>query len=245
MVAAAVGVASAAVGAAASSSAASKASKAQKRATDAQSAVADRQLQLAEDQWHRYLETYGPIEEQFVQESVDYGSEANRERAAAEAGGAVTANYANLRERLASTPGLDPSGQNYLNAMRKIGVSEAAQKAAAETGARTSVDDQARARMADAVSLGKGLPGNASAALSAAGNSYAGLASSAAAQGQAAGQQGASVARMFGDVLSNPSVQQGIGGLFRTTPVAAPAPAVGSNWAAMDPTDTVWGGGTP
>jgi hypothetical protein len=193
----------------------------QRDALNAQKGIADRQLKLAEDQWNRYLNTYGPLENEFVQEARDYGSQANRERAATGAGATVASNYANLRERLSEAPGLDPSSQTYLSTMRKLGVEEAAQKSAAETGARDKVDAQGFARLGDAVSLGKGLPANASTALRGAGAAYAGLNDAGVAAGQQAANRARSVGGMWGDVLTNPTVQSGIdkaidwaGGLF-------------------------------
>jgi hypothetical protein len=193
----------------------------QREALNAQKDIAGRQLKLAEDQWSRYLNTYGPLEDEFVQQSRDYGSQANRERAATGAGATVASNYANLRERLAEAPGMDPSGQPYLNTLRKLGVEEAAQKSAAETGARDQVDAQGYARMGDAVSLGKGLPANASAALRGAGATYSGINDAGAAAGEQAARRARSVGGMWGDVLTNPTVQSGIdkaidwaGGLF-------------------------------
>jgi hypothetical protein len=43
-----------------------KASKRASRAADAQTAAINRQMDLAEDQWQRYLDVYGPLEEELV-----------------------------------------------------------------------------------------------------------------------------------------------------------------------------------
>lgn len=227
MVAAAM-IGAAVVGGVASNAASRRARRSQEQANaqqqqiaDQQSGIASRQQDLAEAQWNRYLTTYGPLEDNFIAQSRDYGSNANRERAASEAGGAVESNYAGLRARLNSTPGIDPSGSKYLETMKQLGVSEAAQKAAAETGARNQVDAEGRARMADAISLGKGLPASAgaslasaNAALSGAAGAYSGMAQAAAMQGQTASHQGTAVARMFGDLASNPTVVNGVKGWF-------------------------------
>jgi hypothetical protein len=213
MVAAAV-VGSAVVGAVASNAASSKAASVQQNAIDAQSGIANRQQQMAEDQWNRYLKTYGPLEDQFAQQAKDYGSEANRSQAAAEAADTVAGSYDSALHQLNSTPGLDPSSQTYLNAVSKLGISEAAQSAAAQTGARRNVDAQGIAREQDAISIGKGLPASASSSLYGAGLTASGMGRDAAAYGAQAAQSAAGIGRMFGDMASNPAVVNGVKGWF-------------------------------
>lgn len=218
VVAAAV-IGSAAIGAISSNRASGRAADAQNQATAVQEDATNRQLDMAEQQWNRYLNTFGPLEDEVVQRSRDYGSSANREKAAEEAAGDVKSSYAGLRQQLNNTPGLDPSSQKYLDTVAKIGLTEAGQSAAAQTGARRQVDVTGDAMMKDAVSIGKGLPGNSAASLGGASASAAALGQSADRAAGRADQQGYSVGRMFGDTLTDPRVIKSIGGLFAPTPV--------------------------
>lgn len=202
------------IGGALSYSASRKASKSADKATEVQSKATDRQLAIAEEQWNRYKSTYGPLEDEVIQESRDFGSEANRAKAAQEAQGAVTSSFAGLREQLRTTPGLDPSSTKYLNTTAKLGLAEAAQGAAAQTGARRNVDATGMALKRDALSLGKGLPGNSAAALQGAAMTAGALGNTAARDAAGASAQGAAVGKMFGNILSTPGLPGFVGGLF-------------------------------
>lgn len=198
-----------------------RAERAARNASDAQNAVMSRQLDMAEDQYARYLDVFAPAEDRFVQEALDAGSQANRERAAAEAKATVDSTYAGLMQRLRETPGLDPSSERYQKAVAKLGITQAAQSAAAQSGARTQAEQIGTARLQDVVSLGKGLPGGAASALAAAGASANGIAGSAMNQQMILGQQQANLGRTLGDVFASPGVR----GLFQTTPTMTPAPS--------------------
>lgn len=174
MVAAAV-VGSAAIGAAASNSASKRASAASKGASDA----AGTQAAIAQDQWDTYKKTYQPLEEAFVKEAQDYDSFANREKEAGLAATTVNSQFGLARERLARTPGLDPSSAAYTSAIAGLDRDQAAAGAVSQNAARDRVQDMGRALRSDAISLGKGLPAQAS----------AGLSSAAAIGSQIAGQQ--------------------------------------------------------
>lgn len=195
--------------------------KADARADKAQAmqeSIAGRQLEMADEAYKRYLELYGPLEEQLVNDSKDYGSEANKTKAAQEAAGTVASSYAGLRDRLRSTPGLDPTSDRYLKATAKLGITEAAQSAAAQTGARRAVESEGRNRLTGAVGLGKGLPQQASSNLAAAGGMYASMERNALGQAAEAGRQGAAVGRMLGDLATDPRVLNGVRGWFSSTP---------------------------
>lgn len=222
-------VAVSAAGVIAGSDNARHASNTAKDAAADQKATADRQLDMADQQWQRYLKTYGPIEDEFVNESRDFGSNANKEKAAAEAAGDVTSSYAGLRQKLNSTPGLDPSSQKYLDTVSKIGLSEAAQSAAAQTGARTRVDTEGRARLSDAVSLGKGLPGSASQTLGAASNTLGTMSANANANQVRANQGLGGAWSALGSAVSRPTFQKTVGGWFDSpAPMSSTTPALGA-----------------
>jgi hypothetical protein len=213
-----VGAAAAIVGAGASIYSANKSADAMDNATEAQKSIQQQQLDLAHEQYNRYKSTYEPIEDQYVNEAKNYGSEANRQKAATDAAGDVTASYSNLRQQLNSTPGLDPSSTQYANLMTKLGVQQAGQTAAAETGARKNVDAQGAARMQDAVSLGKGLSSNASATLAGASASASALGQLGIAQGNIASQQASGIGRAIGGLSSNTDFTNGIKNWFTSTP---------------------------
>jgi hypothetical protein len=179
-----------------------------------QAQSADTQMALANEQWNKYLELYGPLEEELVNESRDYGSEANKTKAAEEAAGQVASSYSNLRQRLNSTPGLDPSSDRYQKMLAKMSIAEAANSASAQTGARRQVEQEGRARKLDAMSLGKGLPANASSSLAQATGTYGQIARQADNQ---ASQQGYGFGRMVGDVLNNKTFQNNVGGWFNNS----------------------------
>lgn len=191
------------------------------RASDRQAKISERQQAMSEEQYSRYKATYQPLEEELVNQARDYGSNANREKAAATAKGDVTSSFAGLRERLNSTPGLDPSSAKYLDTMTKVGVQEAGASAAAANGARDKVDAVGTAKLSDAVSLGKGLPGSAAAMLAGASSSQYGSGALAGSIAGIAGRQ-LDVANQglggawsaLGTAASNPGLQKTVGGWF-------------------------------
>lgn len=210
MVAAAM-VGSAVVGGVASSSAASKASKAGKAAVDANAY----QGEIATDQWNSYKETYQPLEKELVNDAKQYDSQAEYDKAASKAQATVSTQLGLAKERLARTPGLDPSSAAAQTANTNLELKGAAVAANAQNQARDAVTDKAYARKLDAVGLGKGLASNAT----------AGLANAAATSQQIASaqmQQASSTASSIGSLTSGV-----IGGLSKvnwgTTTPAIPA----------------------
>ncbi len=131
------------------------------------------QAQIAQDQWTRYLQWYGPMEEGFVEEAQGLGSIANQEKAATRANADVTSSYAGLRERLNRTPGANPNSQAYLQELNKIGLAEAASSAASQTGARERIADKGMQARVNALNLGKGLPGTAASGFGASAGAFA------------------------------------------------------------------------
>ena len=222
--AAVVSIGSSIAGAVSSNKAKQQAANAQSQAVTAQTDATNQQLQLAKDQWNRYQNTYGPLEDEMVQESRNYGSEANKDKAALGAAGDVTSSYNNLRSQLNSTPGLDPSSQKYLDTTAKIGVNEAAQSAAAQTGARQTVAAQGVALEQGAAGLGKGIPGSATQALGGATVGASQLGNLASMQNTNANNTAAGVGSMVAGTLTNPAnsgLFNKIGGLFSTPSASA------------------------
>jgi len=170
-VSAAVGVA----GALSSSSAGKKQAKAQEQAQAMEQMIQLEQLNMAKSQWQRYLDTYGPLETEFVNEARNAGSIANQNKAAGETEVANKAAYATARERLRKSPGMNPSDQAYLQEVNKINLAEAAGSATGQNAARNAVLDRGNARMTDALSLGKGLPAQAASMFANSASTAAGL----------------------------------------------------------------------
>lgn len=163
MVAAAV-VGSAVVGGVASSSAASKASKASKAAVDANAY----QGEIAKDQWESYKEIYQPLEKEMVADAQQYDSQGAYDKAASSAQATVSTQLGLAKERLARTPGVDPTSAAAQTANINLELKGAAVGANAQNQAREAVTDKAYARKLDAVGLGKGLATNATTGLASA-----------------------------------------------------------------------------
>lgn len=163
---------SAVIGGIASRNAAKKAAAAQQGASDAAAA----QTQIAREQWDRYRERFMPLEDQMVAEAQDYDSPERFAEAAGEASADVGLGFARARDRLTRTPGLDPSSAGYSASMIGLNASQAASDATAQNAARRGVRDTGYARRLDALSLGKGLPAQASTGFANAGGRMQGIA---------------------------------------------------------------------
>lgn len=166
------------------------------------------QAEISRDQWNRYKEIYEPLERGVVKEAQNYDSPDNYARAAGEAQATVAQQFGKAKDRIARTPGMDPSTGAYQAGMIGLDLAQAATDATQQNAARQKVRDTAYARKTDALSLGKGLPANASSALaSSAQNSLA-----QAQFGQAqANAQAAAIGRITDRVFSSPTVSNWLG----------------------------------
>jgi hypothetical protein len=128
----------------------------------AQAAQSERLMGLSEKL------TY-PMYERMVSESADYGSLANKERAAAQSAAdsraAFSSNLTGIQQNLQSM-GIDPSDPRYAKEMGKYATASFGQQAGGMTGARERTDQMGFARMQDVTGLLAGVPSNASSALS-------------------------------------------------------------------------------
>jgi len=163
VVAAAV-IGSAVVGGVVSSKASKNATQAQDRATDANAY----QGEIATDQYDYYKGTYRPLETSLVAEATAAGSQAEYDKAAADAQSTVSTQLGLAADRLRRTPGLDPSSAASAAANTNLALKGAAMGAGAQNAAREQVKDKAYAKKMDAVGLGKGLVTNAMNGLSSA-----------------------------------------------------------------------------
>ncbi|CAG2132566.1 hypothetical protein [Cupriavidus numazuensis] len=125
------------------------------------------QAAIAKDQWNRYKTVYAPLEDSMVSAAQNYDTPAQYERAAGEASGAVSQAFSNARDRLTRTPGMDTSSNAYTAGLADLDRQQAASDAVAQNTARKNVQDTAWARKSDMLSLGKGLPAQASTGLAA------------------------------------------------------------------------------
>lgn len=158
-VAAVGGLAVSAYGAKKQASAANRSANAQEAASAAQADLLDSQRDIGEQQWQQYKDTYLPLEKKLadrVQDGnyaqFDKTFESDRlsefddnmlldaQKEAANAGASVAANFQQARHQLASTPGLDPTSQQYLREANRLNMQEAASTAAAENVARTGAN---------------------------------------------------------------------------------------------------------
>lgn len=151
------------------------ANKAAQRSADAQSYLANTQGDIANEQWQRYKDIYAPMEDKYVQEAQQYDSPDNYAKAAGEAAADTSQAFGKARDRLNRTPGLDPSSGSYQKNIIGLDLAQAATDATSQNAARQTVKDTAWNRKTNAISLGKGLPAQASQGLSAAANTQAGL----------------------------------------------------------------------
>jgi hypothetical protein len=146
------------------------------------------QAAIANDQWQNYKKNYQPLENALVAEATNYDSPENYAKAAGEAAATNASEFGKVKEALGRTPGLDPSSSAYQAGMTQLGLQQAASSAVTQNAARQGVADTAYARKLNAISLGKGLPAQASAGLS----SVAGFNANMAANAQAQANQTAS-----------------------------------------------------
>lgn len=167
-----------------------------RRGSDAAAHAAGVQADIAQDQWDTYKKTYQPLELSYVNEAQNFDTEANRELAAGDASATVASQFGKARDRLGRTVGVDPSSAAYTSAIAGLDMNQAAVDAVSQNAARTRVKDTAWARKTDALSLGKGLPSQASAGLSMAGNANANLSATASNRANATGSA-------FGALVSN------------------------------------------
>lgn len=166
------------------------------------------QAQIARDQWNRYKEIYEPLERGMVQEAQNFESLENYAKAAGDASATVSQQFGKARDRLTRTPGLDPSSGAYQASVAGLDLAQAATDATQQNAARQKVKDTAYARKTDALSLGKGLPANASSMLSTSANNNLSLAQAGVTQ---ANNQAAAIGRITDRVFSSPTVSNWLG----------------------------------
>lgn len=170
-----------------------------------QAAQAERLMGLSEQY------TY-PMYGRMVEQSLDYGSLANKERAASQAKADAESSFGSAmgayKSDLASM-GINPEDPRYAKEMRKLATTAYGGGAAGMTGARERADQMGFARMQDTTALLAGVPSSASSALSstaATGSNLAGMYNQ---QQQQMGQNVAGAVRggidLYGFTRNNPT----------------------------------------
>lgn len=109
---------------------------------------------------------------QMMEESKGIGSIENQELAATQAGADSQAAIGQAKQQMneeLSSMGVDPSDPRYANTLASLELQGAANTAASQTGARDRTKQLGYAKMKDAVSMGMGLPSDATSALNSAG----------------------------------------------------------------------------
>lgn len=175
-------------------------------ANDAAADSTKLQSQIAQDQWNQYKRIYQPMEEAYVADAQNFDSPENYSKAAGSASATVASQFGKARAQLTRTPGLDPSSGAYQAGLTGLGLAEAANGAVAQNAARQGVKDQAYTMKTNALNLGKGLAGTASAGLGS-------VASSSLAQANASQTQANGQAAALGQVVNRvmPSVSNWLG----------------------------------
>lgn len=201
-------IAAAVIGAVASNSASKKAAKAQQGASDA----AAQQAAIAQEQWDTYKQTYQPLEKRLVADAQEFDSPERYAEAAGQAAADVNSQFGLARERLSRQPGFDPSSASAQAGMVGLELSQAASGATAQNAARRNIRDTAWARKVDAMSLGKGLPAQASSMLSSSANTMGNIAAN---QYSLADSQSRTAGRVADRVFSNPTVGNWLGNAGR------------------------------
>jgi hypothetical protein len=152
-----------------------------KRIGEQQIAQGDQQFKWAESDRDRYEKTFKPIEDEFIAEARNYGSEEKQQEAAAAAKADVTAAAAQQRdvtERQQMSMGVNPASGRFQGIQRAGELGTAIATAGAQNQARTMTRDKGLALKADVANLGRGLPAQSAQAASLglnAGSSAAGL----------------------------------------------------------------------
>ncbi len=116
----------------------------------------------AQEDRSRYETVFQGMEDRLVSEALDYDTEARREKEAGEAiadvGTAFDAQRENAQRNLESY-GIDPSQTRSQAIDADVRIAEAAAKAGAGNMARRRVEDTARGLRAEAINIGRGMPG--------------------------------------------------------------------------------------
>lgn len=140
-------------------------------AANAQTGLMGLQTQAAKDAIARQQNVAQPLQDQIINAAKNYDTPAAEEAAAGRAGGDVTQGFSNARAqqgRSMARMGINPNDGAWAAGDRQLVNAEALGTAGAENKARIDTRNIGAAKMQDAASMLSGLPGNATAAATAA-----------------------------------------------------------------------------
>jgi|GEM_PF-1785312 len=180
--------------------------------TSGQNEAARVNAEIAREMWDEYRGTYLPMERQFAADAANYASPERYAKEAGKAQAEVSEQFGKARDRLTRTPGLDPSSAAATAGYQKMDMAEAAAGAVAQNKARNYVEEMGHARLQDAISIGKGMPGTASQATAAAGNAYGQIAGQ---QAQYNQQQSNDMSNLVGGGIAAARLYKDFGGSFK------------------------------
>lgn len=166
--------------------------------TSGQEAMYGKIADIAGQQWDFYKEFYQPFEGALINEAKNAGSAADFQRAASEAKTDVSTAYANARagtNRELMSMGVNPNSGKFISANRGMDIKQAAAEAGWQNFARKQVRDEAWAKKAGMLSMGKGMPAQAQSGL---GSAAGGLANIANAKAQQEAQEMAGIGTAVG-----------------------------------------------
>ena len=139
------------------------------------------QGKIATDQYDDYTHTYRPLEHELVQQAEQADSPEAYDKAAADAQATVSSQIGAAQDRLARTPGMDPTSAAATAAQTDLALHGAALGAGEQNRARAAVKEKAFAQKLDVAGLGKGLVTSASTGMANAAAQSAALAKTASA----------------------------------------------------------------
>jgi len=130
--------------------------------------IARDQEAWAREDRERYKNVFQPIEDEFIAEAKDYGSQERQAQAAAEANADVQTQAAAAREaglRQSASLGINPASGRYAGISRATDMATGLAAAGAQNTARQQMRDKGLALKADIANMGKGLPAQSAATM--------------------------------------------------------------------------------
>lgn len=117
----------------------------------------------------RYNKNFAPLEDALAKETIDAGGAADQEAGALRAKGDLAAGLANQKaasQRALMSMGINPNSAKFATSTNADTIAAAAQEGSAMTRAREAAKQLGWAKRMDAISVGKGLPSQQTAAMS-------------------------------------------------------------------------------
>lgn len=140
-----------------------------------QNEAAKQMADIAGQMWDQYKTTYLPVEQQYVADAQNYDTPERREQYAGRANADVQQAFDDQRAqqgRQLEQYGISPDSGKFASVNSRLRLQQAATAAGAQNQARLGVEQMGWNRRTDALSLGKGLPAQASAGYSGAASAF-------------------------------------------------------------------------